>query len=152
MFVNQPLSCDYASEEILSGEYDEVILTDSEDPVLVSFSIRETVTHVEITSMVLTEEGMEPAEVLHTQDELTPELPLVAHLEFPGDFSCYGLSFTDQYNVVHYYTISVSGKDGSLVAREYSIGKRCLQCDLTQPDVNFTSSSSYCDNCIGEMM
>lgn len=118
MFLNQPLSCDYASEEILSGEYGEVILTDSEDPVLVSFSVREAVTHVEITSMVLTEEGMEPEEVLYTQDELTPELLLVAHLEFPGDFSCYGFSFTDAKGDIRSYIISISGRDGSLVAQE----------------------------------
>ena len=40
-------------------------------------------------------------------------------LDFPGDMTTYGISFTDADGAARHYAVSISGKDGSLVCAEY---------------------------------
>ena len=57
--------------------------------------------------------------VVHEQDALVPDAPLVVKLAFPGDMPCYGLRFTDGDGEVRRFAFSVSGLDGSLRLAEY---------------------------------
>ncbi len=49
---------------------------------------------------------------------VTVDEPVVAALNFPGDMSAWGFSFTDAHGVVQYRTLYISGEDGSLVTAE----------------------------------
>ncbi len=58
-------------------------------------------------------------EVLYQLERLPENTPLVLNMTFHGDTTTYGLRFTDTDNSIRYFAISQSGKDGSLVFREY---------------------------------
>lgn len=57
--------------------------------------------------------------VLYSTDELLPETPLVIGTVFEGDFPTRGFSFVDESNTTRFFTLGISGKDGSLVLLEY---------------------------------
>ena len=59
------------------------------------------------------------AETLYTQPELTPELPLVAELTFPGDLPAFAICYTDPAGSTRFFVLSQSGFDGSLELIEY---------------------------------
>ena len=52
---------------------------------------------------------------VYRQEELTPDLPLVIPMSFPGDLPTNGFSYVDENGDTHYYSVGVSGFDGSLV-------------------------------------
>lgn len=49
---------------------------------------------------------------------LTADDPLVVAIDFPGDLSAWGLSFTDAHGVMQYRTLRISGEDGSLLVSD----------------------------------
>ena len=50
--------------------------------------------------------------------ELKPDKPLCAGMNFPGDMPNNGFKYTDRNGTEHFFVISVSGRDGSLVVTE----------------------------------
>lgn len=58
-------------------------------------------------------------EVLYQLERLPADTVLILNMTFHGDMTTYGLRFTDGDNSIRYFAISQSGKDGSLVFREY---------------------------------
>ena len=121
------VSADYASDELLSqyASYDEFMeLEDLSYQVKVVFT-----TSVPVTDFKFLEGGYVGGEddsfrfvvnsVLYSMDELLPEKPLVVGTVFHGDFPTRGISFVDESNTTRYYTLGMSGKDGSLVLIEY---------------------------------
>lgn len=57
-------------------------------------------------------------EALYKADELTPEKPQVIWSSFPGLFPTSMISFVDGRNVTHYFSLTMSGIDGSIVLSE----------------------------------
>ena len=56
---------------------------------------------------------------LYRQDLLAPDCPLVVTLTFAGDLPNNGFSYVDSTGETLHYSISTSGKDGSLFLEEY---------------------------------
>ncbi len=57
-------------------------------------------------------------EEYYAVDTLTPDCPLVAAITFAGDIPSNGIFYTDEDGTAHTYSLSISGKDGSLVLDE----------------------------------
>ena len=53
-------------------------------------------------------------------DALTPENPLLVKMTFFGDLPSYGFSFDDETGKTRYFSISLSGYDGSIIVNEFS--------------------------------
>ena len=51
-------------------------------------------------------------------DELTPEHPLLASLIFSGDLPNNGISYTDHQGKERWFSVEISGRDGSLLLNE----------------------------------
>jgi hypothetical protein len=114
-----PISANFAEDRLLSsGNYHHYLSDTSEYAVKITFYAYETLKNVTFFSMELTE-TMEKDEDLYSIPELTPEMPFVAAAAFPGDMTTYGISFTDQNGTAHCYTVSISGRNGTLVLSEY---------------------------------
>lgn len=112
------------------GEHDTFIQTDrtevSESAVKVVFSAESTVSDFRLLSIAMQdidENGIFTfsAEELYSQPELTPERPLEAGLVFLGDIPNNGISFTDADGNVKYFSVDMSGMDGSLVLWEITV-------------------------------
>lgn len=55
---------------------------------------------------------------LYSVDELLPKKPLVVGTVFQGAFPTRAISFVDENNTTRYYSLEMSGKDGSLFLLE----------------------------------
>ena len=118
--ADEKVSANFADKTLLkSGEYHEFILEESDFLEKLAFRSYETVTDVQFTWLVWNGETMEVDKVLHTIPELKAGEVFVAGVVFYGDMTMFGLSFVDGDGVTHYYSVSVSGRNGSLVFREY---------------------------------
>ena len=54
-------------------------------------------------------------EEVYTLDKLTAEKPLLVYFDFIGDIPNNGIKYCDENGVCHYFTVSESGYDGSVV-------------------------------------
>jgi hypothetical protein len=63
-------------------------------------------------------EAIKPSKVLYSLDALLPEKPLVVTWMEIGSVPHRGISFLDENNVTRYFSLSVSGEDGSTVLAE----------------------------------
>ena len=114
------VSANFADKTLLkSGKFHEFILEESEYLEKLAFRCYEDVTDVTFTWLVWNGESMEVDKVLHTIPELKAGEAFVAGVVFYGDMTMFGLSFVDGGGVTHYYSASVSGRNGSLVFTEY---------------------------------
>lgn len=59
-------------------------------------------------------DGYCPGADLFTLPEMTESVPLVAELDFPGDFSMYGIRFTDETGDTHVYSVYCSLRNGEM--------------------------------------
>lgn len=79
----------------------------------------ERITNVQFTLLnVIENYGIE--EVLYALPGLDAEEAVLFSAVFWGDMTTYGLSFTDAKGNQRYFTLSVSGRDGSLICSEYT--------------------------------
>ena len=116
------VSADYADPDLLARpeDYDLLVLDESEYRVDVAITATETVTDIQVVSITLEEVGEDDVglrveAVLGTLDAIMPGRPFVVAMTFPGDIPNTALVYTDSDGTVHYCTISMSGKDGSLL-------------------------------------
>lgn len=115
-----PISANYADRTLLdSGNYHHCKGDSSQYAVSIAFRAQEPLRDVAFTALDYTEAGFQVRELLYQTDRLDPEKPLVAEVSFPGDLTTYGIQFTDSEGIVHRYTVTVSGRNGSLVLTEY---------------------------------
>ena len=113
------LTANFADDRLLaSGNFHHYVGQPSEFAVTVAFRTNEILTDVTFFSMDIAE-FLQKDQDLFTIDELTPEKPFVAEIAFPGDFTTYGIRFTDQRGNVCCHTISISGRNGTLCLSEY---------------------------------
>lgn len=79
----------------------------------------QTITDVTFCSIEILPDFRED-EILYTVDEMHADEALKVSVVFWGDFTTYGLSFTDGNGNRRSFSLMISGKDGSLVCREYT--------------------------------
>jgi hypothetical protein len=125
-----PVKAQYLEDVPELGEHDTFSQTDgtevSESAVKVVFSAESTVSDFRLLSIAMQdidENGIFTfsAEELYSQPELTPERPLEADLVFLGDIPNNGISFTDTDGNVKYFSVDMSGMDGSLILWEITV-------------------------------
>ena len=78
----------------------------------------EALTDVKLCFMNLAEDSLQPGETLYTLDKLDEDKPLVLGVVFYGDFTTFGLIFTDGEGIERQYMIYESGRNGSIVLQE----------------------------------
>lgn len=111
---HEPLRANYADNRLLeSGNYHRFMGCTTEYAVQVAFRANEALTDVTLWSMEFTE-TMELSEELFHLSRLEPGKPLVADLDFPGDMSTYAILFTDSSGNARYFTVSISGRNGTI--------------------------------------
>ncbi|MCD8396476.1 MAG: hypothetical protein LUD12_04745 [Lachnospiraceae bacterium] len=116
-----PVTAVYAEEQKLE-EYKcvEYLATDSEQMVKLAFRPNETLEDVKLFLLGYDEESAwEPEEELYTLSELLPGMVFVAGVEFYGDMTAYGISFTDADGFERSFAVHVSGRNGELLLDEY---------------------------------
>ena len=86
----------------------------------------EALTDVKLCFMSLAEDSLQPGETLYTLAKLDADKPLVLGVVFYGDFTTFGLTFTDGEGIERQYIIYTSGRNGSVVLQEneYTTGIR----------------------------
>jgi hypothetical protein len=121
------ISADYATEQLLEQyqSYDE--FNESEDieyQVKVLFKVGTEVKDVRFLEIFFDENGESGdvnfyvSRILYSKDKVSPEKPLVVGTVFHGDFPTRGISFVDENNTTRYYSLNMSGRDGSLILLE----------------------------------
>lgn len=115
-----PVLAGLGSEEMLADPHHLVVVDDAEYMEYLVFDATQTLTDVRLTMLLLAESGYAEDSVLHTLPELAPGEPLIAEVVFYGDFTTYGLSFLDAHGQMRYFAVSISGRNGAPVLREYT--------------------------------
>ncbi|MBE6966829.1 MAG: hypothetical protein E7444_00110 [Ruminococcaceae bacterium] len=103
------------------GTPQELVFAHSEYAVKLAFVAGAELRNIAFCSMALGEARLEPDETLHRMDGLKKGEMLLVTMEFPGDFSSYGISFTDAAGEEHHYAVSISGRNGEPVLWDYTI-------------------------------
>ncbi|MBR4888919.1 MAG: hypothetical protein IKU17_07230 [Clostridia bacterium] len=113
------LTAGFTTLDLLQNqEYHACMADTGEYSVLIAFYPKETLREFTFFSMELGGDEMTVNEMLFRLDVLTPEIPFVASVSFPGDMTTYGVSYKDADGVLHKYTAYISGRNGSLVFEE----------------------------------
>lgn len=115
---------DYAQDDYVDGAVDEFNIRGGGAGVRVLFTTNKTVSDFKIlhlTCETIDDDGniTFAVEETYSQPELTPDRPLVAGLEFPGDMPSNGISYVDADGVTRKYVVDMSGMDGSLFLWEF---------------------------------
>lgn len=124
-----PVAADYAPEELLEreGDYDYFQADEGEWQVKLAFTARETVKDLQYVELNLDfydqagELRCGVGEIFYTQEELTPQRPLVVGMVFYGDVANRGLTYVDGQGQFHCVSINMSGKDGSILLVEEAL-------------------------------
>lgn len=115
---------DYAQDDYVDGAVDEFNIREVFAGVRVLFTTNKTVSDFKIlhlTCETIDDDGniTFAVEETYSQPELTPDRPLVAGLEFPGDMPSNGISYVDADGVTRNFAVDMSGMDGSLFLWEF---------------------------------
>lgn len=115
---------DYAQDDYVNGAVDEFNIPEDFAGVRVLFTTNKTVSDFKIlhlTCEAIDDDGniTFAVEETYSQPELTPDRPLVAGLEFPGDMPSNGISYVDADGVTRNFAVDMSGMDGSLFLWEF---------------------------------
>lgn len=119
-YASALISANYADDNlILHGDYHYCPGDASEYRIPIAIRAYGKLRDVELCAFDFVGERLVMGEAFFTLTEMTSDMPLVAELAFPGDMSMYGIRFVDEKGVTHTYSISISGRNGSLVLSEY---------------------------------
>ncbi|MCD7817756.1 MAG: hypothetical protein LUH07_01710 [Lachnospiraceae bacterium] len=116
-----PITAVYANEEMLK-EYScvEYFAADSGQLVTLAFRPNEDLTDVQFYLLEYSEDGSwRSAEELYALSGLKPGNAFVAGVEFYGDMTAYGISFTDAAGDSRSFAVQISGRNGGLLMDEY---------------------------------
>lgn len=76
-------------------------------------------TNVRLYSLCFNGETYEPAEPLYVAETMNSKTAMVAHLEFTGDMTMFGVSFQDAAGNFHHYRIATNGRNNALSFTPY---------------------------------
>ena len=119
--MGNPKMTAYPAESLIGekSDYTAYIQEDSEYTTWIAFRANELLLDVKLTSLEYAEEGYKVTEELHKERWMAEESYLVAGLVFYGDMTTYGISFVDGEGEERFFSVSLSGMDGSIVMNEY---------------------------------
>lgn len=126
--VKAIVSIDYASEELLSktDAFDKFVDDSSKYQVKVVFTSNIPVREFRYVELSFRDAGQGDNAInfdilkdLYHVDELTPQRPLVVTMLLDGVIPNRGISYVDESGTTRYFTISMSGKDNSLLLTEF---------------------------------
>jgi len=103
-----PLNVGFSDYALLENGFHYFALDRAEYPVSLVIRPDETVSGFRLTQVDLSAGEAIFTDTLFSVEVLSPDMPLVAQLEFPGDMSCFGIRFTDGTGVEHRYILSMS--------------------------------------------
>lgn len=115
------------AEDVLTdlSDYEQFILGMDEALPLVYFSTESTVEDFKVLSLTfesIDDNGNVKFAVEETYHHgiLTPETPLLVRMELMGTIPNNGISYVDANGATRYFTVDVSGYDGSLLMTEFT--------------------------------
>ena len=115
------------AEDVLTdlSDYEQFILGMDEALPLVYFSTESTVEDFKVLSLTfesIDDNGNVKFAVEETSHHgiLTPETPLFVRMELMGTIPNNGISYVDANGATRYFTVDVSGYDGSLLMTEFT--------------------------------
>lgn len=109
------LTAYYADNALLaSGCYVHYVGDTSEYAVKIVFRPGKTLRNVTFHTVDVANSGTIDQNLFYTY-EITPSIPLVVEVAFPGDMTTYAICFEDENGWEDAYTVSISGMDGSVV-------------------------------------
>ena len=118
------MTAGFAEGKILTLDHIPVCIDDSENSTYLVFRAHETLSAIAFTTLDYSNYSSTKtyavSETHYNGETLTPDKPLIVQLVFYGDMTTYGISYTDAQGNRHCHSISVSGKDGSLIFSEYT--------------------------------
>ena len=114
-YVSALIGVNYAEERVLREVSCHHYSTNREYAVPVIVYAYGTLRDVTIFDMEFLGDGFVPRNDLYILSEMTREKPLVAELDFPGDFSTFGIRFVDETGTAHTYYIYMSGRNGDIL-------------------------------------
>ena len=109
-----PVSAAFAEDCPPEGAYCRFIAEESEYTTWLVFRAYEPLTNVRLVYVDMGAEEMS-AETLCMLPEMTGDMPLTAGVVFYGDMTAYGLICTDGAGETHFFTVSISGRNGMLI-------------------------------------
>ena len=111
-----PVSAAFAEDCPPEGAYARFAAEESKDAVWIAWRGYEPLKDVCLLQVDMAAEAeVPPVEVLCYLPELPLDTPLVTGVVFPGDMSTYGLLFTDEEGEAHFFTVCISGRNGTLL-------------------------------------
>ncbi|MCD8336085.1 MAG: hypothetical protein LUD18_02215 [Lachnospiraceae bacterium] len=119
--AQMPVTAVYADEQMLEA-YNcvEYLAADSQQMVKVAFRSNETLKDISFSLLEISEDGSwKAAEECYTLSELAEGTAFVAGIEFYGDMTAYGISFTDADGTKWSFAVHISGRNGELLLDEY---------------------------------
>lgn len=118
--AREVVSGNYADNTLLKQDnVHQCVVDDSEFRELLAFRFYEDVTNVCFRWLDWDGETRAEGSMIFHIPEVKAGEAFVAGVVFYGDMTMFGLSFVDEGGVPHYYSVSVSGRNGSLVFTEY---------------------------------
>ena len=115
-----PVRGGLANEVIVQKAQHIIVIDDAPESQYIVFQATELLSDVCLTSFSLGANGELAETTLHTAGQLTTEQLLVAQVVFYGDFTLYGLAFTDQKGQPRSFALSISGRNGAPILQEIS--------------------------------
>ena len=115
-----PLWAGLGSEALLDFPHHIAVVDDSEYMEYLVFQAKSTLTDVRLISLLPDVGTYTEDSILCTIPELTPDMPLIAQVVFYGDFTTYGLSFTDENGTQRLFAVYISGRNGAPILQEYT--------------------------------
>lgn len=121
------LSAAWAEDELSDyAEYDTYVAEDASGAETVVFCTDKEITNFKVLELSLENADEEgnitfAAKTLYKQKELTPEGPLLVTMPIYGSIPNWGIAYTDRDGKQHTMSVSVSGKDGSLLLEDISV-------------------------------
>lgn len=109
------ISANYAEEDLLRGGAYHHYSASQEYSIPITFRAYGVLRDVALFCYEFDDEGFKPGADLFSLPELTPEKPLVAELDFPGDMTTFGIRFRDESGISHTCQISISGRNGAVI-------------------------------------
>ncbi len=118
--ANLPIMAGLGNEKMLQNPHHLVIVDDAGYMEYLVFEATQTITDVRLTMLLPEVGGYIEDSLLETLPEMQPGKSLIAGVVFYGDFTTYGLSFTDESGNQRHFAVYISGRNGAPVLQEYT--------------------------------
>jgi len=118
--VTEPkISVEFVSAELLKDKKEYYYFSETDPSENIIFTSDIEVQNFRFIAVVYVETEntfkLQEEKLLYAHGTLVPKKPLVISTSFPGTIPNRGIAYTDANNVDHYFALSLSGEDGSVL-------------------------------------